>query len=80
MDVLPFFDTLIIIIGTQNAFTIQLKKKRLSFSKYEQLMIGASITEVRFVENCYYLITAESIFDFLIDFLITSDFWFVLEM
>uniref|UniRef100_A0AAF5PGU1 Uncharacterized protein n=1 Tax=Wuchereria bancrofti TaxID=6293 RepID=A0AAF5PGU1_WUCBA len=45
MDVLPFFDTLIIIIGTQNAFTIQLKKKRLSFSKYEQLMIGASITE-----------------------------------
>uniref|UniRef100_A0A1I7VXJ7 Sema domain-containing protein n=1 Tax=Loa loa TaxID=7209 RepID=A0A1I7VXJ7_LOALO len=60
MDVLPFFDTLIIIIGTENAFIIQLRGKRLSFSKYEQLKISAPITAVKFVNGHYYLVIAGS--------------------
>ncbi|CAG9540417.1 unnamed protein product [Cercopithifilaria johnstoni] len=60
MDVLPFFDNLIIIIGTGNAFIIQLRGKRLLFAKYEQFKIDASITAVTFVDDRYYLVIAGS--------------------
>ncbi|VDK62047.1 unnamed protein product, partial [Onchocerca ochengi] len=60
MDVLLFFDTLIVIIRTQNAFIIQLRRKRLSFSKYEELRIGVPITAIKFIDDRYYLIVAGS--------------------
>uniref|UniRef100_A0A915PVS6 Sema domain-containing protein n=1 Tax=Setaria digitata TaxID=48799 RepID=A0A915PVS6_9BILA len=61
MDVLPSHDALIIIVGTYNASLIQLRGKRLSFSKYEELSIDdASITTVKFLDDRYYLVIAGS--------------------